>query len=82
MNEKSRNPYRQVTYTLQVTLPEPDNNYEFHRHVATVLQEALAVQLPTIKVNVVGAQCKNFHLWPPRPHHADVVPAHVTPRRT
>jgi hypothetical protein len=41
-----------------------DNNYDFHRDVATVIHGEIERRCANVHITGINVQTKNFHLWP------------------
>ena len=51
-------------YVVQTSVLAEDNNYDFHRNVATVIHGEIARRCTNVHVTGINVQAKNFHLWP------------------
>jgi hypothetical protein len=60
----ARSKYRKVTYVVQTSVLADDNNYDFHRNVATVIHGEVARRCANVHITGINVQAKNFHLWP------------------
>ena len=60
----ARSKYRNVTYVVQTSVLADDNNYDFHRDVATVIHGEVERRCANVHITGINVQAKNFHLWP------------------
>lgn len=60
----ARSKYRNVTYVVQTSVLADDNNYDFHRNVATVIYGEVERRCANVHITGINVQAKNFHLWP------------------
>ena len=60
----ARSKYRNVAYVVQTSVLADDNNYDFHRNVATVIYGEVERRCANVHITGINVQAKNFHLWP------------------